>query len=148
MALDAGAAPSSERRREPAGPLGASLRWGLGWTIVVATLGATAGCVSATPVEAPAPTNDSSTNSTSSYDDRYSDCVDSLGDMRGVVDRQPAGAVRVDVGERPVRQRRPFRRTQPRHAAKLAARSGCQAGVPSSSSQVRSSITPVTSRPQ
>ena len=81
MALDAGAAPSSARRRDPAGPLGASLRWGLGWTIVVATLGATAGCVSATPVEAPAPTNDSSTNSTSSYDDRYSDCVDSLGDM-------------------------------------------------------------------
>ena len=81
MALDAGAAPSSARRRDPAGPLGASLRWGLGWTIVVATLGATAGCVSATPVEAPAPTHDSSTNSTSSYDERYQDCVDALGDM-------------------------------------------------------------------
>jgi hypothetical protein len=57
------------------------LRWGLGWTLVVATLGATTGCVSATPVEAPLPADDSSTDSTPSYDDHYRDCVDSLGGM-------------------------------------------------------------------
>jgi hypothetical protein len=81
MALDGSASPSGERHRDHVGPLGASLRWGLGWTIVVATLGATAGCVSATPVEAPAPVDDSSTNSTTSHEDHYSDCVDALGGM-------------------------------------------------------------------
>ena len=81
MALDAAAPIRRERGRDPARPLVASLRWGLGWTLVVATLGATTGCVSATPVEAPAPTHESSPNSTSSYDERYQDCVDALGDM-------------------------------------------------------------------
>ena len=81
MALDAGVAPSGGRPRAARGPLTASLRWGLGWTVVAATLGAAAGCVSATPVEAPAPADDPSTNSTTSYGDHYRECVDSLGAM-------------------------------------------------------------------
>ena len=55
-------------------PLSASLRWGLGWTVVLATLGATAGCVSATPVE-------DSPDIDHSYDDHYGRCVDALGGM-------------------------------------------------------------------
>ena len=38
---------------QPARPLSASLRWGLGWTVIAATLAA-AGCASATSVDDPA----------------------------------------------------------------------------------------------
>jgi hypothetical protein len=53
----------------------ASLRWGLGWTIVAATLGSTTACVSGTPVEEPV-----------DIDHSYSACVDALGEMPDAVD--------------------------------------------------------------
>lgn len=71
MALDCAAPQTVERGRAPSRPLSASLRWGLGWTAVVVTLGATAGCVSATPVDDPPVIDDSS--------DSYAACVAELG---------------------------------------------------------------------
>jgi hypothetical protein len=70
MALDVDAAQVHGVHRASPGPLAASLRWGLGWTIVVASLGATTACVSSTPGEAPA-----------DHDDSYSTCVSALGGM-------------------------------------------------------------------
>ena len=57
-----------------AGPLTASLRWGFRWTIVVAAVGASAGCVSAVPADDPI-----------DRDDSYSACVAALGDMPDAV---------------------------------------------------------------
>jgi hypothetical protein len=70
MALDTKPVSVDDRARHSTGPLAASLRWGLGWTIVAATLGTSAACVSTAPVEAPI-----------DEDDSYSACVSELGDM-------------------------------------------------------------------
>ena len=53
MALDLGAQSPPPEPDQPARPLSASLRWGLGWTVIAATLAA-AGCASATSVDDPA----------------------------------------------------------------------------------------------
>lgn len=74
MSLDIDARRGDEHGRDTARPLMASLRWGLGWTVVVAALGAAAGCVSATPVDDPPSIDDSSDSF-----DSYADCVDALG---------------------------------------------------------------------
>ena len=73
------------------GPLAASLRWGLRWTIVVAALGASGGCVSAIPAEAPVDTDNS-----------YSACVTALGDMPDAVDQHidPCRAVAASASSR------------------------------------------------
>ena len=76
MALDHDPAMVNDMDRHPTGPLTASLRWGLRWTIVVAAVGASAGCVSAVPAEDPI-----------DRDDSYSACVAALGDMPDAVDQ-------------------------------------------------------------
>ena len=76
MALDAGSAIVDTTDRRSTGPLTASLRWGLGWTIVAATLGTTAACVSATPVDDPV-----------EFDDSYSTCVGALGEMPDAIEQ-------------------------------------------------------------
>ena len=70
MALDTAPVRVGDPERHSAGPLAASLRWGLGWTIVAATLGTSAACVSTAPAEAPI-----------DRDDSYSACVGELGGM-------------------------------------------------------------------
>ena len=40
-----------------------------------------------------------------------------VADVGGVVDRKPSPTPGVDVGERPIREVRPFRRLEPRHGA-------------------------------
>jgi hypothetical protein len=70
MALDVKAAQVQVVHRASAGPLAASLRWGLGWTIVVASFGTTTACVSSTQREAPV-----------DQDDAYATCVSALGGM-------------------------------------------------------------------
>ncbi len=75
------AAPRRDHTSEPSRPITASLRWGLGWTVVLATLGAGAGCASATPIDAPADHDESSVDINRTYDDQYSKCVDALGGM-------------------------------------------------------------------
>jgi hypothetical protein len=75
MALDTNAAMVDKTDRRSTGPLTASLRWGLGWTIVAATLGTTTACVSATPVDEPV-----------DIDDSYSACVAALGEMPDAID--------------------------------------------------------------
>jgi hypothetical protein len=76
MALDTNAPIVDKTDRQPTGPLTASLRWGLGWTIVAVTLGTTAGCVSATPVDDPV-----------DFDDSYSVCVGALGEMPDAIEQ-------------------------------------------------------------
>jgi len=76
MALDRNPATVSDPDRRAAGPLAASLRWGFRWTIVAAALGASAGCVSALPAEAPI-----------DRDDSFSACVTALGNMPDAVDQ-------------------------------------------------------------
>jgi hypothetical protein len=76
MALDHIPTTVNDMDRHPAGPLAASLRWGLRWTIAVAALGASAGCVSAVPAEDPIDQHDS-----------YSACVTALGGMPDAVNQ-------------------------------------------------------------
>jgi hypothetical protein len=76
MALDRCPAIASGTERDATRPLTASLRWGLGWTIVVASLGASAGCGSPAAVDAPATTDNS-----------YSACVTAVGGMPDAVDQ-------------------------------------------------------------
>jgi len=76
MALDANPVIVDKSDRLSTGPLTASLRWGLGWTIVAATLGTTAACVSATPVDDPV-----------EFDDSYSRCVSALGEMPDAIEQ-------------------------------------------------------------
>ena len=76
MALDANPVIVHETDRRSTGPLAASLRWGLGWTIVAVTLGTTAACVSATPVDDPV-----------EFDDSYSVCVGALGGMPDAIEQ-------------------------------------------------------------
>ena len=91
MALDGNPATVNDTGPHAAGPLAASLRWGLRWTIVVAALGASAGCVSAIPAEAPVDTDNS-----------YSACVTALGDMPDAVDQHidPCRAVAAAASSR------------------------------------------------
>jgi hypothetical protein len=75
MALDTGRAVVDDPMdRRSSSPLTASLRWGLGWTVLVA-LGTCTACVSATPIDDPLDTDHS-----------YSDCVSALGDMPDAID--------------------------------------------------------------
>ena len=76
MALDTKPVRVDDMARHSTGPLPASLRWGLGWTVLVATLGTTAACVSTAPVEAPV-----------DNDDSYSACVSALGEMPDAIDQ-------------------------------------------------------------
>jgi hypothetical protein len=76
MALDRNPTMVDEMDRHATGPLTASLRWGLGWTIVVAALGASAGCVSSVPVDDPV-----------EFDDSYSTCVGALGEMPDAIEQ-------------------------------------------------------------
>jgi hypothetical protein len=87
MALDTRVAPHAPQQ-DCGRPVIASLRWGLGWTIVVATLGATAGCVSESRVEAPGDVDDSTRDySRRDYSRRdYSSCLDELGGMPDAAD--------------------------------------------------------------
>jgi hypothetical protein len=76
MALDRNPPTSTDMDLHATGPLTASLRWGLRWTIVVAAVGTSAGCVSATPTDDPI-----------DRDDSFSECVAALGDMPDAVDQ-------------------------------------------------------------
>jgi hypothetical protein len=76
MALDANPVIVDKTDRRSTGPLAASLRWGLGWTVVAVTLGTTAACVGATPVDDPV-----------EFDDSYSVCVGELGQMPDAIEQ-------------------------------------------------------------
>ncbi|HZB42548.1 MAG TPA: hypothetical protein VE487_16365 [Ilumatobacter sp.] len=76
MALDRKPEIVDDIDRHATGPLAVSLRWGLGWTVVIATLGAAPGCVTATPVDDPV-----------EIDDPYSACVTALDDMPDAVNQ-------------------------------------------------------------
>jgi hypothetical protein len=91
MALDRKPAMVDEMDGNATGPLTASLRWGLGWTIVVATLGASAGCVSSVPTDDPI-----------NRDDSYSTCVAALGEMPDAVDQHidPCRAVAAAIARK------------------------------------------------
>jgi hypothetical protein len=79
MALDRGAQPLPPRPGQHTGPLSASLRWGLGWTVIAATLAA-AGCASATSVDDPADIDHTTVVSTTVIArDDYASCVAELG---------------------------------------------------------------------
>ncbi len=54
MALEGAGPPPRPPHDQPSHPLPASLRWGLGWTVLVASLGAASGCATGASVEAPA----------------------------------------------------------------------------------------------
>jgi hypothetical protein len=75
FALETNAPIVNDTGRRSTGPLTASLRWGLEWTIVAATLGSAAACVSTAPVDDPV-----------DIDDSYSTCVDALGGMPDAID--------------------------------------------------------------
>ena len=53
MALDVGAQPPPPKPDQPTRPLPASLRWGLGWTVIAATIPAArhGGGIEVRPVE-------------------------------------------------------------------------------------------------
>jgi hypothetical protein len=91
MALDANPVIVDKSDRPSTGPLTATLRWGLGWTVVAATLGTTAACVSATPVDDPV-----------EFDDSYSACVGALGEMPDAIEQHidPCRAVAAAVAGR------------------------------------------------
>jgi len=80
MALDLGAQPTAPRPGQHTRPLSASLRWGLGWTVIAATLAAT-GCASASSVDDPAEIDHTPVISTTvvSTSDDYASCVAELG---------------------------------------------------------------------
>jgi hypothetical protein len=95
MALDLGAQPHAPQPGQHTRPLSASLRWGLGWTVIAATLAA-AGCASASSVDDPADidhttvvsttlisgTDDATTDDSTTDDyttDDYASCVAELG---------------------------------------------------------------------
>ena len=80
MALDLGAQSPPPEPDQPARPLSASLRWGLGWTVIAATLAA-AGCASATSVDDPADIDHTTVVSSTivSTTDDYASCVAELG---------------------------------------------------------------------
>jgi hypothetical protein len=85
MALDLGAQPPPPQPGQHTRPLSASLRWGLGWTVIAATLAA-AGCASASSVDDPAEIDHTPVISTTvvsttvvSTTGDYASCVAELG---------------------------------------------------------------------
>ena len=91
MALDGTAPPSRPHDDHATRPLAASLRWALGWTVLVAGLGSAAGCATGATVDAPAGVDGTSihptsihptsvpTTSVDSTPEDYASCVIDLG---------------------------------------------------------------------
>jgi len=87
MAFDGAAPPPPRPQHDQATrPLAASLRWALGWTVLVAGFGSAAGCATGASVDAPAGVDITSVHSTAVHStsddftsDDYAACVAELG---------------------------------------------------------------------